>query len=340
MKNGMIIAGNMLVDALKDVDVYPEHSKLTTIRRVRRALGGLVCNCALDLARLDRELPITVVGAIGDDDNGRLIREMMGRYPNISFDGVKVTGQTSFTDAMCDLTNRTRTFFTFRGASGELTPADFDFNALRGDILHIGYMLLLDGLDAPDPEYGTAMARVLAAAQAAGKLTSVDLVSEESDRYVRIVPPALCYTDYCVINELEAERITGISISRPNGYLDEAAAGRALDALRAMGVRRWAVIHSRNESVGSEREGAYEVVPSIDVPREIIAGTTGAGDAFCSGILYGAYREMGLRDAMKFATAVATSSLLEPGASDGVLTYEQTLAFGEEYIIRYGEVRL
>ena len=339
MKNGMIIAGNMLVDALKDVDVYPEHSHLTTIRRVRRALGGLVCNCALDLARLDRELPITVVGAIGDDDNGRFIREVMGRYPNISLDRVKVTGQTSFTDAMCDLTNRTRTFFTFRGASGELVPSDFDFSKLPGDILHIGYMLLLDGLDAPDPEYGTAMARVLASAKAAGKLTSVDLVSEESDRYRTIVPPALKYTDYCVINETETERITGISISRSGGYLDETAAHEALDRLFEMGVSRRAVIHSRNESVGSDGKN-YARVPSIDIPREIIAGTTGAGDAFCSGVLYGTYRGMELAEAMQFATAVATASLLEPGASDGVLTYDQTVAFRREYINRYGEVRL
>ena len=151
LTNGMIIAGNMLVDALKDVDVYPEHSHLTTIRRVKRALGGLVCNCALDLARLDRELPITVVGAIGDDDNGRFIREVMGRYPNISLDGVKVTGQTSFTDAMCDLTNRTRTFFTFRGASGELVPSDFDFPRFRATYCISAICFCSTGSTRPTP---------------------------------------------------------------------------------------------------------------------------------------------------------------------------------------------
>lgn len=340
MKNGMIIAGNLLVDALKEIDVYPEHSRLTSIRKVSRATGGLCCNCALDLARLDPELPITAVGVVGDDDYGRFIREAMGACPNISLEHVRTAGATSFTDVMYDRTNRTRTFFTFRGASDGLVPSDFDFDVLKGEILHAGYMLLLAGLDAPDAEYGTAMARVLADAKAHGIATSVDLVSEESDRYAAVVAPALKYTDYCVINETEAERITGITLTADNGSVIPGRAFEALDALCAMGVARRAVIHSRNESLGVEPGGARVRVPSIDVPRSAIAGTTGAGDAFCSGMLYAAWRQMDLEQSMRFATAVATASILTPGASDGILTYDQTLAFADEYIARYGEVRL
>ena len=338
MNKGIILAGNMLVDALKDVDVYPEHSKLTSIRRVSRALGGLLCNCALDIAALDREIPITAVGVVGDDDYGHLILDTLGKKKNISLENVKITGATSFTDVMCDMTNRTRTFFTFRGASSELTPADFDFDKLEGDILHIGYILLLDGLDAKDDEYGTAMARVLADAQAHGIATSIDVVSEESDRYKDIVVPALKYTDYCVINETEAQRITGLPLTREDGNIDPDMVGKVISALRELGVGRWIVIHSRNESYGADTDGSLVRVPSINIPRSIIAGTTGAGDAFASGILYGAYREMSLEEAMRFATACATSSLLTPGASDGILTYEQTLAFGEDYLSKYGEV--
>lgn len=338
MNKGIILAGNMLVDALKDIDVYPEHSKLTSIRRVSRALGGLLCNCALDIAALDKDIPITAVGVVGDDDYGRFILDTLGKKKNISLENVKITGATSFTDVMCDKTNNTRTFFTFRGASSELTPADFDFDKLDADILHIGYILLLDGLDAKDEEYGTAMARVLADAQRHGIATSIDVVSEESDRYKDIVVPALKYTDYCVINETETERITGIKMTKDDGNIDPAAAEKAIETLRKLGVGRWIVIHSRNESYGADTDGKIVRVPSIDIPRSIIAGTTGAGDAFASGILYAAYREMGLEDAMRFATACATSSLLTPGASDGILTYEQTLAFGEDYISKYGEV--
>ena len=340
MSKGIIVAGNLLVDALKEIDVYPEHSHLTSIRKMSRATGGLCCNCALDLARLDPDLPITAVGVAGDDEYGRFIRAEMGKCPNISLEHVRTGGATSFTDVMYDRANRTRTFFTYRGASDELCPADFDFDKLQGDLIHIGYILLLAGLDAPDAEYGTAMARVLADAKAHGIATSIDLVSEEGDRYAAVVAPALKYADYCVINETEAERITGVSLTTGDGCVVPERAFEALDKLLRMGVARRAVIHSRNESLGVEAGGARARVPSIDLPRAAIAGTTGAGDAFCSGMLYASWKGMDLDGSMRFATAVATASLLTPGASDGILTYEQTLAFGAEYTARYGEVRL
>jgi len=52
-------------------------------------------------------------------------------------------------------------------------------------IFHLGYLLLLDALDQPDAKFGTQAARLLAAAQAAGVKTSVDVVSEDSDRFAK-----------------------------------------------------------------------------------------------------------------------------------------------------------
>ena len=59
---------------------------------------------------------------------------------------------------------------------------------------------------------GTVAASVLRRAQAAGFKTSVDLVSVESDRFADVVLPALRFCDYCILNELEAERTTGVAI--------------------------------------------------------------------------------------------------------------------------------
>lgn len=338
MKNGIILGGNILVDALKDIDIYPAHSNLTTIRRVSRALGGLVCNCALDLARLDPDMPVRCVGVIGDDDNGKLIRETFAEYSNIDTAFIRTSGETAFTDAMCDVTNHTRTFFTYRGSNSELCPEDFDFNKIKGDILHIGYILLLDALDAQDPEYTTAMARVLANAQSHGIKTSIDVVSEEGDRFARVVTPALRYTDYCIINESEAEKITGIQLSDSNGIIEKNMPD-ALNALFDIGVSDWVVIHSRKASYGMTKSGEYARVASVDIPRSLIRGTTGAGDAFASGMLLGAYRELSLKDAMIVATAAANSSILTSGASDGIMSYENTINFYNEALSKYGEMK-
>jgi sugar/nucleoside kinase (ribokinase family) len=135
---------------------------------------------------------------------------------------LKATAQapTSYTDVMTEKRGGRRTFFHMRGANALWTGADLDFQALSCRIFHLGYLLLLDRLDAPDARYGTRAARLLARAQAAGVRTCVDVVSESSDRFARIVGPAIRHVDYCIVNELEAGNTTGIAVRRGNGTLD------------------------------------------------------------------------------------------------------------------------
>ena len=101
----------------------------------------------------------------------------------------------------------------------EIAPvgADLDFEKTRPRIFHLGYLLLLDALDERDAKFGTRAARLLAAAQAAGIKTSVDVVSEDSDRFAGIVAPALQHVDYCIVNEIEAGKTTGFRVRQPNG---------------------------------------------------------------------------------------------------------------------------
>lgn len=331
MKKGIIVAGNMIVDLLKKIDIYPDSCNLTSIRAVSRSSGGLVNNCIVDFARIDPELPLKAVGRVGDDEYGGYILENLGQYKNIDTSAVKVGGQTSFTDVMYDSVRRTRAYFHFRGANAEFDVDDFDFDTLEGDLLHVGYILLLDALDAPDKEYGTRMARLLAKAKSKGIKTSIDVVSEESDRYQSLVRPSLKYLDYCIINEAEAGKITGVKVARDDGSVDDDAIPEVCRRLREYGVSEWVVIHARDNSYGLDRDGTYYQLGALDIPRSLIKGTTGAGDAFCTGVLLGAYRGMGLLDAMKLGTAVASCAILEPGASDGVRGYAETMELYSSY---------
>lgn len=330
-QNGIIVAGHMCVDVLKKIDSYPEACNLTTIQKVEQSMGGIVPNCIQDLAIIDPALPLKAVGMVGDDDYGKFIINGLNRYPNIDTSGVVIRGQTSFTDVMYDSVARTRAFFQFHGVNDEFTEDDIDFTKTKGDILHVGYILLMGALDEEDPEYGTHMARLLARAQAAGIKTSIDIVSEESDRYRRVVTPSLKYTDYCIINEVESSKITGIPAKDEQGNILEENMPAILQGLRALGVRNWIIIHCRDASYGLDVDGTYVRMDALDIPRSMIAGTTGAGDAYCSGVLYAAYRGMTMTEAMHFGTAVASCSILTPGASDGIRSYADTIAFTKEY---------
>ncbi|HEX3046376.1 MAG TPA: carbohydrate kinase family protein [Bacillota bacterium] len=356
MKKGIAVAGNITLDYIYPVNHYAQVGELVTIEaNLTKTTGGAVCNVIVDLAKLDPALPLTALGVIGaascagaadgtrgpdaicnpdgtrcPDEAGKFIEATLSNYPNIDLSQIAHEGVTSFTAVISDLTSKQRTFFHYRGANARFSEKHIPWDRLQVDLLHIGYPLLLDELDQPDEEFGTKMARLLAAVQRKGIKTSIDLVSDPENRYKAIVPPALKYTDYCVINELEAERTTGIALRDNQGIL----AGNidaALTALKAFGVSEWAIIHAPEGGYGLNCvTGEVIKQKSLPLPQDYIKGTTGAGDAFCAGVLYGAYLEKSLPEAIELGIACATCSLSEPGATEGMSSYYEVLKLYEK----------
>lgn len=322
-RTGIALGGNMILDYYKEIDSYPAHSTLATIRKISRETGGLVCNCAQALSRIDPSIPLEIIGRVGDDEAGNFILQQLARFANIHLDHVIVDGSTSFTDAMIDLKNKTRTYFQYRGANASLNLADFKLDQLQARILHVGYILLLDRLDEEDSDYGTVMARLLHDAQALGIKTSIDVVSEDSDRFSSVVPAALKYTDYAIINEYEAAQTTGIPVRDSQGAFSVDRAFEICSHLLASGVSTWAIVHSREGAVGLTATGSKAAWPALDIPRERIVSTIGAGDAFLSGCLTQAYLGHTIDQAIRAGIAAASSSLLYFNATDGVLPVSQ-----------------
>lgn len=323
-KKGIAVAGNMIVDMLYPTNGMPKPGELVTITGdVDKSTGGCLCNDIVDLAKLDPEMRLVAVGRTGEDEAGKYIMEKMREHKNIDLSHVKITGVSSFTLVMADQISTQRTFYHCRGGNAALCEDDFDWDKLDVDLLHIGYILLLDTLDEEDPEYGTKMAKLLKAAQDHGIKTSIDVVSEAGDRFRRLVCPAMRYTDYCVINEMEASATTGIALRTDDGELIRENFPAALKAMKDMGVSTWAVIHCPEIGAGLDENNNYVEVPSLRLPKGWIVGTVGAGDAFCSGVLYGAWKGMGLKEAIELATGSAACSLSQAGATEGMRTVEE-----------------
>ena len=107
---------------------------------------------------------------------------------------------------------------------------------------------------------------MLARAQAAGVKTSADVVSEDSDRFARIVNPALKHVDYCILNEIEAGKTTGFKIRPPGGQLDTVALRHAAGALLQQGVRELVVVHFPEGAFARTRKGEDFWQPSLKLP--------------------------------------------------------------------------
>ena len=327
-QKGIAVAGNMIVDVLYPILGHPKPGELTTITDgISRSTGGALCNVIVDLAKLDPTMQLKALGRVGTDKEGDYVLEKLHEQSNIDTSRVLREGLTSFTAVMADTIGKQRTFYHYRGANARFSEADIDWDNLNVDLLHIGYILLLDALDEPDETYGTKMARLLHTAQSKGILTSIDVVSESGDRFGRIVPPALRYTDYCVINELEAEATTGVVLRDETGALLKGKLRDALVKIKELGVSRWAVIHSPEGAYGVDETGRYIETESAPLERSMIKGTVGAGDAFCSGVLYGAYCNRTLEEAIELGNAAAACSLTESGATEGMRTAVEALAF-------------
>ncbi len=319
MGKGICVAGNMIVDALYPTMGWPERGQLVHILDgISRSTGGAVCNVIVDLARLDSTLPLYAMGRIGEDADGDLVLARLSEYKNIDTTNVKREGASALTIVMSDQISKERTFFTYLGANGKFNEDDIDWSGIDANLFHIGYILLLDALDQPDDEYGTRMARLLHHAQQHGLRTSIDVVSEASDRFVRVVRPALKYTDYCIINEVEAQQTTGIELRDMSGKLIEENLPRALKEMKNLGVSTWAVIHCPEGGYGLDESDQYIALDSLHLPERYIKGTVGAGDAFCAGVLYGVEQNYTLTDAIALGIASAACSLSSDDATSGM----------------------
>ena len=332
MGKGICAAGNMIVDITYPIEGWPNMGELVHIKDgIAKTTGGAVCNVLVDLARLDGEMPLYAVGRVGKDAEGDLMMEELSKYGNIDTSGVICEGISAFTAVMSDVRSKQRTFFTYLGANGHFDEDDIDWSAIRADIFHIGYILLLNALDQPDEEYGSKMARLLHNAQQHGIRTSIDVVSEASDRFARLVPPAMKYTDYCIINEYEAEQTTGVKLRDIRGGLIPENLPVALRRMKELGVSTWAVIHCPEGGFGLDEKGEYVARGSLMLPEGYIQGTVGAGDAFCAGVLYGAEKGMPLAEAIDVGIGAAAASLSAPGATEGMKSLPEVMALLERY---------
>ena len=321
MRNGILAAGNWIIDKVKTIDRWPGEGNLCNIVAETRAPGGGPCNLLFDLAAIDPDLPLYAAGRVGNDDDGDfLFEELRRRRIDSRWMSRSRSAATSYTDVMSG--EGRRTFFHCRGANAEFNPADLDGVDVPARFFYLGYLLLLDSIDAADPEYGTAGSRLLARMSEAGYRTVVDFVSEAPEKFRRLIPPALPYTDILIINEVEASHCTGRELRRADGSLDRAGLVPALEGLLASGVRQLAVIHFPEGAIALERGGVPVYAPSCWIERSEIVGSTGAGDAFAAGVLYGLHENLPLRETLDLGSASSRFNLLSPTASDGAVSLE------------------
>ena len=201
---------------------------------------------------------------------------------------------------------------------------EIDFTTSSAKIFHLGYLLLLDAIDQSEPEHGTVGAALLAKARAAGMKTSIDVVSEDSDRFSKIIGPALKQVDYCILNEVEGSKVTGVKV-REDGKLLNDGIEETASKLFDLGVGNWSqfiFLRGLMPSQGRERESGTDLLLCLrDISKEPQVRVM----PFVQGVLYGVHENWSLEKSLLTGTCAATACMSDPTCTDGLRSLKNAL---------------
>lgn len=289
----------------RPIDDQPEHGRLMLVDQIGIGIGGCAANTGLGLVKMG--VDTAIVGKVGEDGLGRFVREAMAEQ-GVDTSGIAVTTEknTSATMIMIDSAGE-RTFMHSIGANATMRPEDIDMQQVaEAQILHFAGALVMPGFD------GEPAASVLRAAQQAGTTTSLDVVWDDTGRWMELLEPVLPYTDIFLPSFAEAVEITGRDT--PEG---------AAEVLMEHGVGTVAL--KMGEEGCYVRSGELEVrVPAYQV--EAVDGT-GSGDAFVAGFLLGTLAGWELEDRARAANAAGALCVTAAGTTAGLRDFQGMVDF-------------
>ncbi|MEM9158103.1 MAG: carbohydrate kinase family protein [Verrucomicrobiota bacterium] len=330
-RSGLLAGGNFLIDHVKVIDSWPAQDALANVLSQNRGNGGGPYNVLKDLANMETDFPLAAAGLVGKDDNGAFIKADLDAN-GIDSSRIQSTdaASTSFTDVMTEQNTGRRTFFHSRGANALLDTGHFDFSASNHRLFYLGYLMLLDTLDALQSDGSNKFATVLKAAKESGHVTIADAVSTDGKDYAASIKACLPYLDYLLLNEWEARKATGKQLfCKDRPQWDQFR--RAAQQLHDEGATRTIIIHFPSGAYALHRDGSEIIQGSVKLPPTQIVGAVGAGDAFCAGLLSGIHHRLPIQESLKRAACVAASSLQGSTSSNSIGSLESCLALGLEY---------
>jgi sugar/nucleoside kinase (ribokinase family) len=289
-----VALGLNAVDHLVVVPYYPEFNSKVRFLSHTIACGGQCATAMVALARLG--LRARYIGKVGDDDMGRV------QIDSIVSEGVEATGvevvagaesQTAF--IIIDRESGERTIIWDRDERLTIRAEEVDRAAVTsGRVLH---------LDGHDSEAAIAAARF---ARAAGVPAVLDI-----DNIYPGTEELLPLIDFVVSSNAFPERLTG-----------ERDLRAGLKSISERYGSSFVAATMGSEGVLAYYEGQYIYSPAFRIECR---DTTGAGDSFHGGFIYGLLTGLSVEETLSFANAVAALKCREVGARTALPTLDEVM---------------
>ena len=322
MRKGIVLAGIVVLDIVHIVDHWPEEETLAFIDRTENAAGGPPHNAAAGLLKLGADFPVTMMGAAGDDAYGAAMLASARSYGlDTSHMAIIPGAVTSHTHVMTSVKTGRRTFFAQLGCNNQLAVEHLLPKDDSAKLYYLGSPGVARNLDHSD-----GWRTLLSEARRMGHKTCLELCPVPAGLLRQFVTPCLPLCDYFVVNDYEAESVTGIKTTKGKA-LDWEAAEKACRRLIEMGVGELAGVHHPDGAVAVTAAGAVAMRPSVNVPASEIVGSVGAGDAFYAGLLFGIHEDWPLERSLDLGNAAAATSLHSPTTSASIRPWAECLAY-------------
>lgn len=288
------------VDHLIVVPEYPEFDTKVRFSEYEKAAGGQTASAMVALQRLG--LKTAYAGRFGADEDGRFgLRAIEYEGVNLDFAEMIDGADNQVAFVIIDSRSGERTIIWDRDERLSYRPDESPIElATRGRVLHV---------DAHDPPACVVMAR---AARNVGAIITADI-----DNIYEGLPDLLPLIDVLITSAEFPRRLTGIS--------DERAALVEIKARYGCSIV--------GTTLGARGARIYGAGQFIESPAFAVPGgcrdTTGAGDAFHGGFIYGMLSGEDIETCMKLGNAVAALKCRSLGSRAALPTVDELREFLE-----------
>ena len=296
MKDKIMLTGAGIIDLL----VAPaEKSVFETgsypAEDISMSFGGDALNEAVVLAHLGKKVYLNAV--FGDDLEGKTVQRYCEENGvDISLSKAKKGLKTGINVVLVEPDGE-RSFLTNKnGSLRKLTIEDIP-ETFPEDVKIFCFASIF-----VYPEIkGKELAEIFKRAKAQGLITCADMTKRKNNETVEDIAEALSYVDYLMPNEEEAFLVTGVK------NVEEAA-----EILKSTGVRHVIIKCGKRGCYINSVEGTMWISPEKEVKA---VDTTGAGDSFAAGFVYGVSEGWNLKTCAVFANQCGAKAVSYLGAT-------------------------
>lgn len=284
--------GALNLDRLYKVEKIAEGDEEVAIQDARQEPGGSAANTIYALGKLG--MSVGFMGAVGNDAEANIV---LGSLNSVGCDTshirIKADTRTGLVIGLVDPKGE-RTLYIAAGANDLLSEKDIDFGYLdQVDFLHISSFVSDAQLEV-QKKVVTMLNPKIKLSFAPGSLYSKKGLLE--------LEPIIKRTNVLFLNEGEARILTGKDYEEAAEFL--------------MGYGCNIVCVTLKE------KGCYvtdcKIKQHVGAIKTQVKDTTGAGDAFCAGFLFGLSQDMELKECGRLGNLVAARCILKIGARSGL----------------------